>query len=495
MKKRALGKLYKQLFYIPKHEKLRDKVFRCRMVLSLLSIVACLTMLVSSTFALFHMSISSNNSTIESAYYSVQIEDIDNNTYTCPLVSDDKHTFTIKAEGTASTGYCKIQVGDQTYYTEQIAQGTSLELTIQAAEGTVINFTPQWGTSSYFVSERTCGNVISHSTTPYGVYTVEPTARLADIAAYYGVAEEDIIIYNNLLAAAAVDEASENVVQLEPGTELKIPGVTGDVKPYAVPYATYIVEPTATLDAISAHYNVSVEDISRFNDMSNFGTGMSLKIPYADPEISDYMVPYVTYGIEANANLEDISEHYNVSVEDILAYNGITEIAEGLELKIPGVAQDIEPYKVPASEQTLISVHKSESIVEKNSQTLTSGEVLSGDGVTKKEPIIGVQSAGAAITTDTLTAKEPETEEEATEIQAGETKSLDVEDEPVTDSSAEKPGGTEEPDVTEKSGTTEEGSSDITEDTAEEQDDTTETESEAETGTDTTEKGEVKKEN
>ena len=340
MKKRAFGKLYKELFYIPKHEKLPDKVFRCRMGLSLLTILACTAIMAASTFALFYSEVSTDHSTISGAYYSLTVDGTENGTYICPLAFEDKHTFEIKADGTATTGYCKIQVGADIYYTEQIFQGHSLNLTIRAAKGTPIIFTPGWGA----LSEDTCGNEIVHSATPSTVYTVEPTARLSSIAAHYSVTEEDILIYNNLLAATVDEESSTPLLPV--GMELKIPNSAENVESYKVPYATYIVEPTASLDAISAHYCISVEDIIAFNDMTTYGVGMSLKIPNADPYLPDYAVPYAIYVVEPTATLANIAAYYNVSETDILSYNNISEIAVGMELKIPGATTETS-YAVP----------------------------------------------------------------------------------------------------------------------------------------------------
>lgn len=352
MKKRAFGKLYKELFYIPKHEKLTEKVFRCRMITSLLTILACTAVLITSTWAWFTMNVTTQATTVASAYYSVSVDKAENGVYICPLTYEDKHEFVITANGTATTGYCKIQVGESTYYTEQIFQGQSLVLTVQAAKDTVITFTPGWGTLSDFTDELPCGNEIIHSATPSTTYTVEPTARLSSIAAHYGVTQEDILIYNNLLAATVAEEDTTPLLTV--GMELKIPNPAENVEPYKVPYATYVVEPTATLDAISAHYGISIEDIIAFNDMTTFGIGMSLKIPNADPYLPDYAVPYATYTVEATATLEDISEYYDVSVSDILTFNGITELTVGSVIGIPGVSPDTPSYVAPVTEPPVV---------------------------------------------------------------------------------------------------------------------------------------------
>ncbi len=272
MKKQAFNKLYQNLFYIQKHEKLSDKVFRCRMVVSLLTILACTVLMASSTFALFFSEVSTDNSTLVGAYYSVTVDNVENGTYICPLVFEDIHTFEIKADGTATTGYCKIQVGEQVYYTSQISQGESLFLIVQAARDTVITVTPQLGTPSDYVIE------IIHSTTPSAPYTVEVTAKLSDIAAFYGVSEADILIYNNI-TEIAVDMA------------LKIPGVDKNVTPYTVPYATYIVEPATELDDIANYYGVSVDDILMYNGITELTVGYELKIPGVSPDIVSYVAP------------------------------------------------------------------------------------------------------------------------------------------------------------------------------------------------------------
>ena len=222
MKKRALEKFYQDFFYVSKDTKVPDKVFRSRMTFSLLTILACVTVMMSSAFALFFADITTDVSTLKGAYYSVTVDNAANGTYICPLIYEDKHIFEIKAEGTATTGYCKIQVDEQVYYTDQIPPGGGLFLIVKAAEDTVITFTPQWGMSSYYINEDPCGNEITYSSTPYAFYKVEPTAKLADIAAYYNVDEADILTYNN-------------ITEITAGTELKIPGVSPDTVSYVAP--------------------------------------------------------------------------------------------------------------------------------------------------------------------------------------------------------------------------------------------------------------------
>ena len=366
--KRAFNNLYKKFVYVPKHAKLPDKVFRFRMVFSLLAILAYATFMVSFSFALFNSETSTNNSSIASAYYTMTVTKdkapLANGIYECSLessVNADMHTFVLTASGTASTGYCEIIVRDKgdvngvSYCTAQVKPNSSITLTVQAAPNTVIEFIPQWGTSSAYVNGSGYygdNGVIAHSVTNVVYYTVEPTAKLSNIAAHYGVPEEDIITYNDLsvVSVFSVDEEITMPILIE-GMALAIPNPTQNVDlPYQVPYATYTVEPTATIEAISAHYGISVYDINAFNTETAFGVGAELKIPNANPEITKYAVSHATYIVAENATLSGIAEHYKVTEADILLYNGITEITEGIPIEIPGVTAEYPYYTVPVAE-------------------------------------------------------------------------------------------------------------------------------------------------
>ena len=365
MLKQTFVQLYKELIYVPKRAKVSDKVFRFRMIFSALSIIACTTLMVSFAFAFFSTSVATQDFTIETATYTVTVDGAEDGTYTCPLVYQDEHTFEIQADGTASTGYCKIQVGDQLYYTDQITPGESMTLTIYAAQGTVITFTPQWGTSSYYVNDATCGSEIRHSETPSVTYTVEPAAKLANIAAHYRVSEADILVYNNISAVAVADLSENSTPVLTVGMELKIPGVNPEdpeIKAYAVPYAKYTVEPTASLSAIAEYYDVPVADIVAFNGTDDITAIAELKIPNVDPATPAYAVPYVTYTVEPAAKLDAIAAYYNVSVEDIVAFNGTDDITAIAELKIPYANTEKPAYAVPYVTYTVEPAAKLDAI-------------------------------------------------------------------------------------------------------------------------------------
>ena len=317
-------------------DSLSNGIFYTKITLSLLTIFACLAMIVSSAVAFFYTSVESDGATIEGAFYTVEIIGTESSRYTAPLAYEDKHVFKIKAAGNASTGYCKIQIGDNVYYTPQIDRGTSFSLTITAAQGTVITFTPLWGTNPSFYDLAGSANpcVINHSVTPSAPYTVEVTARLSDIALYYGVSEKDILTYNGL-------------DRISTGDTLKIPGVAPDTKPYAVPYAEYKVEPTADIRDIALYYGVSDSDILTYNGIESISVNSILKIPGVDKNKTPYAVDFAILKIVDGATLAGISAHYDIPSLDILTYNNITALTVDTVIKIPGVPSDTKAYVAP----------------------------------------------------------------------------------------------------------------------------------------------------
>ena len=275
------------------------------MTASLLAILTCLAVMASSAFALFHTEVSSASNTLQSAHYTVQVDEAPTGTYTCTLTTNDEHEFTIKASGSASKGYCIIKVGDDSYYTPLIDKDDAdgITVTIQAAQNTTVTFTPRWGETVEPGWIKIIDNKIEHSTTPNTSYTVEPTAILSDIAAHYDVSERDILVYNGLSEAATIDAEGEYVLQLPVGQDLKIPNPATSV-PYAVPYVTYTVEATARLDAIAEHYGVSATDILAFNRTDAITTDMELRIPYPKAGVHPYQAPVETESAEPKTTQE-----------------------------------------------------------------------------------------------------------------------------------------------------------------------------------------------
>lgn len=207
-------KIYREFFYVPKYEKMTDKVFKGRIGLSVLTMIVCCALFCATTFAWFNSLQNTTVSPIVAADYSLSVEvngqALDTNEYTCPLTAEDRHVFSITASGTATTGYCQITVDGHVFTTVSIPKGTSITLTIVAAQGEEIAFSAHWGACSDDGTRYGHGAVISISNTPYQLYTVAENVTLEQIAKYYGVSAADILLYNGI---------SEIIV----GSEIKIP--------------------------------------------------------------------------------------------------------------------------------------------------------------------------------------------------------------------------------------------------------------------------------
>jgi len=230
----------KSLFYIPKHEKISDRMLLSRLTLSALTVGLCLVLLCTTTLALFADSVTSGSNVLEAATFDVVVTDGNGNpislsgpdadgayVYTCGLSCNDTHTFKFTAAGTASKGYCVIEADGVPIYTDAILSGgMPFGLTFTAGQHTQIKFTPVWGTrtsSTLSLRDMTAsdGDIIYISETPHEIYMVEEGATLQALSEHYGVAVEDILLYNG-------------ITELQTGDMIKIPG-TAVTEPYTVP--------------------------------------------------------------------------------------------------------------------------------------------------------------------------------------------------------------------------------------------------------------------
>jgi LysM repeat protein len=100
------------------------------------------------------------------------------------------------------------------------------------------------------------------------------------------------------------------------------------------PFVEYVVQRGDTLYAIAKLFNVSVEDILAYNTIANPASltiGQTLRIPTGD-------VTYVEYVVQRGDLLVTIAQRFGVSVEDILAINDIrnpSSLTVGQTLRIP----------------------------------------------------------------------------------------------------------------------------------------------------------------
>lgn len=188
---RNVMKVYPVFFHRAKHAEKQKRSDGLMHILapSMLAICICAICLCGASWAWFTASTSTGTTQIQSSSYKLfyqigsdttELAEADN-TYT---LTSDTTVITLKATGTAgATGYCSIQDGSETYYTEQIFANGTFTFTVNAAAGTTITLTPKWGTYShdatlYNGDEITATGSQQNSTqAPDSTVTTEPSAE------------------------------------------------------------------------------------------------------------------------------------------------------------------------------------------------------------------------------------------------------------------------------------------------------------------------------
>lgn len=157
-----MRRLYEEYLHVPEEGKIREKVLISRVVVAVIGILVWMSAMGFTAYAYFTSSITSGSNTITAATYGVEIEVVPNggtaiepNTENLLLyenVGAGTYAMSLKATGTATTGYCKIEiVGNEktvTLYTQQMAPKEYMSFTLVLNGGANITVTPQWGTYS-----------------------------------------------------------------------------------------------------------------------------------------------------------------------------------------------------------------------------------------------------------------------------------------------------------------------------------------------------------
>ena len=107
-----------------------------------------------TAFAWFSANVANTGNTITTGDYQISVEigkGSDPLVFTHPseqVLNAGTYTVRLNASGTVSTGYCKIQIDDDVYYTEQLSPGTSMTFTLSLDNRYLCSFTAHWGTYS-----------------------------------------------------------------------------------------------------------------------------------------------------------------------------------------------------------------------------------------------------------------------------------------------------------------------------------------------------------
>lgn len=196
---RNVMRVYHVFFHRAKHatkEKRSDGLMHI-LAPSMLAICICAICLCGASWAWFAASTSTGTTAVQSSSYrlSYRVDEdaaatelAEAKTVTVP--GSGSCTITLSATGTAgATGYCRINIGDETYYTGQIFVPDAFTFTVNAAAGTTITLTPKWGScavrdddTNSITKDRVIpatGSQQSNTQTPDNSVTAEPSAEPA----------------------------------------------------------------------------------------------------------------------------------------------------------------------------------------------------------------------------------------------------------------------------------------------------------------------------
>lgn len=168
-----MKKLLKELFYVPKYGKVREKVMIVQVAMSVSIIVMCLAAMSLSAYAFFSYNVTSASNTIQAANFeaTVQIADENgepvavtpggDNTHTAELKANTEYSITLQAtdRSTAKTGFVIITAEncDSKYHTEQLGKDSNgnaetVTFWLKPNATTTVTFLSRWGTSSYYAN-------------------------------------------------------------------------------------------------------------------------------------------------------------------------------------------------------------------------------------------------------------------------------------------------------------------------------------------------------
>ena len=195
---RNVMKVYPVFFHRTKHSTKEKRTDGLMYILapSVVGICICAVCLCGASWAWFTASTSTGTTAVQSSSYrlSYRVDEdaaatelAEAKTVTVPV--SGRCTITLSATGTAgATGYCRINIGDETYYTGQIFVPDAFTFTVKAAANTQITLTPKWGScavrdnTNSITKDRVIpatGSQQSNTQTPDNSVTAEPSAEPA----------------------------------------------------------------------------------------------------------------------------------------------------------------------------------------------------------------------------------------------------------------------------------------------------------------------------
>ena len=149
-----MKKWLKSAIYIPKHAKPTDENILRLILPSIVGIIFCMICLAGTTWAWFSANIQTRPQTIKAANYDIEVS-VKNETGNLvstdqPLEAGQAYQITLTARGTADKfgGYCIVEGGGKTLYSDTLLPGEKLNFTLAPDTTAVYTFTSEWGSHS-----------------------------------------------------------------------------------------------------------------------------------------------------------------------------------------------------------------------------------------------------------------------------------------------------------------------------------------------------------
>ena len=224
--------------------------------------------------------------------------------------------------GKSTEGYYIVKKGDTLY---SIARDNNLSVSELKQLNNLTSNTLSVGQRLKIKSDATISPIEpTQPSDTSNIYTVKSGDSLYSIARKYNVTVNDLINYNNL---------KSNVLSI--GQQIRIPSSTTNAGETSS--NIYTVKSGDSLYSIARKYNVTVNDLINYNNLKSnvLSIGQQIRIPSSTTNAGE--TSSNIYTVKSGDSLYSIARKYNVTVNDLMKYNNLTSnlLSIGQQIRIP----------------------------------------------------------------------------------------------------------------------------------------------------------------